>query len=57
VSANDAEAQANGAEGLGEFKEADFKIIAIDETDRWAADVHDINDLESLRPGTLDRIR
>lgn len=46
-----------GDEALGQFKEADFKMIVIDETDRWATDIKDIKDLESLRPGVLDRIR
>jgi len=29
----------------------------IDETDRWASDLESVEDLERLRPGTLERIR
>lgn len=37
--------------------EADWKIIAIDKEDRWAAELNDIDDVERLLPGTVHTIR
>jgi inorganic pyrophosphatase len=33
------------------------QIIAIDEQDRWARELNDVDDVERLLPGTLDAIR
>jgi len=37
--------------------EADWKVIVIDREDAWADKLQDINDVETLLPGTLDTIR
>jgi inorganic pyrophosphatase len=37
--------------------EADWKLIVIDVNDPWAADLHDVADLETLLPGTVSAIR
>lgn len=37
--------------------EADWKVIAIDEEDRWARELNDVQDVERLLPGTLHAIR
>lgn len=37
--------------------EADWKVIAIDEEDRWAGELNDVQDVERLLPGTLHAIR
>lgn len=37
--------------------EADWKLIAIDEEDRWAPDLNDIDDVERLLPGVVSSIR
>jgi inorganic pyrophosphatase len=37
--------------------EADWKIIAIDETDRWAPELNDMDDVERLLPGVIGTIR
>lgn len=33
------------------------QVIAIDEDDRWARELNDVDDVERLLPGTLDAIR
>jgi inorganic pyrophosphatase len=37
--------------------EADWKVICIDEEDRWAPELNDIDDVERLLPGVVDSIR
>lgn len=37
--------------------EADWKIVAIDATDKWAPFLNDINDVEEQLPGTLSAVR
>jgi len=37
--------------------EADWKVICIDATDRWAPEINDIVDVETHLPGVLDDIR
>ena len=37
--------------------EADWKVIAIDATDKWASSFKDIGDVEMHLPGTLSAIR
>ena len=37
--------------------EADWKVICIDKTDRWAPEINDIADIETHLPGVLDDIR
>lgn len=37
--------------------EADWKLIVIDVTDPWAAELNDISDVDRLLPGTLNQIR
>ena len=37
--------------------EADWKVIAIDENDRWADELNDVDDVERLLPGTINTIR
>lgn len=37
--------------------EADWKVICIDTTDRWAPEINDIADIETHLPGVLDDIR
>jgi len=37
--------------------EADWKLICIDENDRWAPELNDIDDVERLLPGVVDSIR
>mmetsp|Transcript_23629 Transcript_23629/g.73937 ORF Transcript_23629/g.73937 Transcript_23629/m.73937 type:complete len:336 (-) Transcript_23629:389-1396(-) len=37
--------------------ETDWKVVAIDAEDRWAAELNDVDDCERLIPGTLDLIR
>ena len=41
----------------GASLESGFKLVVIDETDRWASELDTIQDLEALRPGSLERIR
>jgi len=37
--------------------EADWKIIVIDVTDRWAQELNDVADVERLLPGTVSAVR
>jgi len=37
--------------------ETDWKLIVIDVEDRWADELHDVDDVERLLPGALDQIR
>merc|ERR1740138_1831569 len=37
--------------------EADWKLIVVDEEDRWADELNDVDDVERLLPGALDQIR
>ena len=37
--------------------ETDWKVVVIDNDDRWAPELNDIDDIERLLPGTLDSIR
>ena len=37
--------------------EADWKIVAINITDPWAAQLNDVDDVERMLPGTIDAIR
>ncbi|CAM9388512.1 unnamed protein product [Heterosigma akashiwo] len=37
--------------------EADWKLICIDEEDRWAPELNDIDDVERLLPGVVDNVR
>lgn len=37
--------------------ETDWKVVVIDEDDRWASELNDVDDVERLLPGTLDKIR
>ena len=37
--------------------ETDWKVVAIDVTDPWAASMHDIEDVEAIVPGCCHAIR
>ena len=46
-----------GSRSGGASLESGFKLVVIDETDRWASELETVQDLEALRSGTLERIR